>query len=165
MLRRISFIVVIIFAVYPLKAEAESSLEGRVPYTRVWKVKAGDDPSFKYPDYDDSGWASISLPWRGSVETLSPSDGEENTYDGFIWLRGERSMPLAEANRLLYFIAGNLSGACEFYFNGVLVYKHGRFPPDYQYTASTPKQTLLTPELVTSGDPNVVCVRLFNEAG
>lgn len=80
-----------------------------------WRVKAGDDPAWSRPDFDDSGWEQKTI-------------AERFAGDGTFWLRTIVDVrgPFAESSppTLSFY---NLPSAFEIFWDGVLIGRNGRW--------------------------------------
>ncbi len=85
-----------------------------------WKFKAGDDPAYAFPNYDDRHWQPIdpTLP----LQQLDPIQKA-----GIGWLRLRLDKQLLTSKRILqvYQMLGS-----EVYLNGQLVRRYGQVSPD-----------------------------------
>lgn len=89
---------------------------------RGWKYRLGDDPAWARPDFDESGW-----------DTLTPSRPRSQLpprlQTGISWLRLRLRVGDSLRRQALVLQAGGL-GAWEIYFNGRLMQRAGRLSAD-----------------------------------
>ncbi|WEK38366.1 MAG: putative Ig domain-containing protein [Candidatus Pseudobacter hemicellulosilyticus] len=132
------------------------------------KASAGDQPAWKQPSFDDSGWPTINLnrDWD--------SQGFGNV-DGFGYYRIRFTLPSSLLKNAywkdsLIFTMGKIDDADETYLNGKLIGKSGGFPTDaggYQSAWNTERVYK-----IASNDPalqwdkeNVIAVRIYDGDG
>ncbi|HDQ45065.1 MAG TPA: glycoside hydrolase [bacterium] len=128
-----------------------------------WKFSTGDDPMWARPDWDDTGWATISVPnsWE--------NEGFEN-YDGFAWYRKTLRIGSGLARSKLILMLGYIDDIDEVYFNGVLIGHTGRFPShkdDWMIRGfnDLERAYFIPPHLIRSGGENVIAVRVYDRGG
>ena len=128
-----------------------------------WKFKTGDNSSWAWPEYDDSGWSIIlgGSTWE--------SQGYDN-YDGFAWYRQEVFMPenlkkSAIMNGGLILRLDRIDDADVTYFNGQILGSTGGFPPNYQSAYGESRVYTIAPERIVWGAQNTVAVRVFDGGG
>lgn len=124
---------------------------GMVPIDGFWKFQVGDDPRWALPDFDDSGWESISAdaPW-----------GAQNhpSYAGFAWYRRRVDIIPTSGETGQYRVAIlNAEDAYEVYWNGKLIGQFGHLPPHASwYYAQFPRSF----PLIGSAD-GVLAIRVW----
>jgi hypothetical protein len=130
-------IVVLLLLSFSLAAQT-LSLEGS------WKWHEGDDPRFAAPGFDDSRWATTSLPRREQVPT------------GVMWFRREALAPTTIGQLALAIGSYNFCG--EAFVNGVLV---GRIPcqPGEDPPFFVPRVYSIPEGLIKPGEKFVVALR------
>jgi len=142
--------------------QARASFEPIV-LNQGWEIAYGDQARRAQPPEDDKtagadAWVPVEMPVNPVLE-MPP--GER-----FFWLRTTFTPPAALEGENIYFLAGKMKGALEFYLNGTLLYTHGVYPPDFHYKESMGKQFLLPSELLRFDGPNTISIRIYsNEAG
>ena len=88
-----------------------------------WQFHLGDDPSWKSPSFDDSGWETLSA--RESWGT----QGHANT-DGFAWYRCRIDIPAGrQSHDNLAILLQGVENSYEVYWNGRLIGGNGKLPP------------------------------------
>ncbi len=141
----------------------------------LWQVAAGDrislnlNPDWKFmkadvggaqkPEFDDSGWTTISTPHTyndvDSFDDLSPGRlmGETNLWSGRTWYRKTFTLPLSYRGRDVYVEFEAVRQVTDLYLNGHYLgtCKNGFVPFAFD----------LTP-YVQFGKPNVLAVRCDN---
>jgi beta-galactosidase len=122
-----------------------------------WRFQKGDDPAWKQPDFDDSGW-----------EKVTPDTWEEHSNyqenPAFGWYRRTVVIEKSMAGRNLKIAVGWMDDADETYFDGVLIGKTGKMPPE---PISDKKQIRIYPipaQLATTGE-HVIAVRVYDMGG
>lgn len=81
-----------------------------------WRMSADDRPEYARPDYDDSGWAKVRLPW-----TARPP------IDRIHWLRRAVDLPPELATTELKITLGPVAEVYELFLNGMPVAQVGAF--------------------------------------
>ncbi|MDR3188795.1 MAG: acetylxylan esterase [Prevotellaceae bacterium] len=128
-----------------------------------WKFAVGDNPQWALPDFDDSGWASLSAAF--SWENQGYPD-----YDGFAWYRQQVVIP-AEWQSSIKKYGGvivrydNADDADELFVNGKSVGATGDFPPSYKSRYGQKRKYIVTPEHLVFDKPNTIAVRVYDGVG
>jgi len=100
-----------------------------------WQFHLGDDRAWAAPTFDDSHWEQLSAdkPWGMQGHAR---------YNGFAWYRLRvRITPAPGADPDVALYMPQNPDAYEIYWNGVLVGRHGEFPPHPIWYYSSPPQT------------------------
>ena len=106
-----------------------------VPLEGAWQFHPGDDPAWAAPAFDDSGWKQIT------AEDTWGSQGFYS-YTGFGWYRYHLTIdPTKGTPRELALLIPQIDDAYELYWNGQLIGKNGKLPPDAVWYISQPPQT------------------------
>lgn len=98
--------------------------EGRlvpVDMRGTWLFKRGDDPSYRLPETEDSGWEKVPVP-------LNWFDLPGGAYTGLGWYRLHLRLPDVRPGTILGIELGWIDDADETYLNGRLIGKTGVFP-------------------------------------
>lgn len=103
--------------------ERTDLLRPDVPLPAVWKFSTGDDPDWKTPGFNHSGWSEARMP--ASWEALGLSN-----YDGMGWYRVRFTVPEALRERQLILLLGKIDDLDETYLNGTLIGRTGRIRSD-----------------------------------
>jgi sialate O-acetylesterase len=84
----------------------------------TWKIRSGDDPSWKEPGIEDASWHDAVVPayW----ETQGMKD-----YDGFAWYRFRFRPSSALDGKRLIFLIGKIDDIDETYLNGERIGRTG----------------------------------------
>jgi sigma-B regulation protein RsbU (phosphoserine phosphatase) len=91
----------------------------------IWLVKAGDDPAYARPEFDDSQWARVDP--SADVKTIFP-----NSYPEVLWYR--LHVKVAPTQSGLGLAERSLSSAFEIFVNGQRIMQTGRVAPFVPYT-------------------------------
>ena len=128
-----------------------------------WRFQKGDNIAWAKPEWDDSTWQDIAvgMPWESALQI---------EYDGWAWYR--RSVVISQkdykkATRKygsMILSLGMIDDADETYFNGVKIGTTGKLPPDSLSAWDVPRQYLVPAALIRWDEPNVIAVRVFDEA-
>jgi hypothetical protein len=92
-----------------------------------WQFKTGDDMAWAAPEFDDSGWEKIGVdnPWGAQTHF---------GYTGYGWYRRRIDFaPVAGADPDLALEMPTVEDAYELYWNGRLVGKVGKLPPNADF--------------------------------
>jgi len=138
-------------------AAATNAADGRrLALDGDWKFKAGDDPAWAHPEFDDSAWQPIPVPgsWRRNGIPASVLLG---------WYRKEFSAPewLRSADAAIQL--GVLYRADEVYLNGVKIGSEGLLgssSPDATLPPVMHRVYRLPADLVRFDSTNVLTIRL-----
>ena len=106
-----------------------------VPLEGAWEFRLGDDPGWASPSLDDSQWAKITADQTWGAQGYY-------SYTGFAWYRYHLSItPVAGGPKDLAVLIPAIDDCYEVYWNGVLVGKNGKLPPDPTWYTTQPPQT------------------------
>lgn len=103
----------------------------------AWKVMGGDNPTYSFPDFDDSAWPTVTLPARQLMPstlfsgTQAAVGIDTTAKKGYVWYRREFTINEIPNEKLL-FQAGEIMNADTVYLNGTAIGSSGRFPPEFR---------------------------------
>lgn len=106
-----------------------------VPLEGVWQFHVGDDPGWAAPSLDDSGWTQISA---------NDSWGSQGfyAYTGYAWYRYHLTVNRTTGTpKELALLIPQIDDCYELYWNGQLIGRNGKLPPDPTWYISQPPQT------------------------
>jgi beta-galactosidase len=94
-----------------------------------WKFIFGDETNAAQPDFDDSAWASVSLPhtWNETDSYrnyISHSGGDRGEKNGVGWYRKHFKLPASAAGRKIFIQFDGMRQAGWFFINGQSVGKY-----------------------------------------
>jgi hypothetical protein len=121
--------------VSPLIHTIEGLGHDAVPLAGAWAFHTGDDPGWASPALDDSQWNRI---------TADDTWGSQGfyAYTGSAWYRYHLTInPTTGTPRELALLIPQIDDAYELYWNGQLIGKNGKLPPDPIWHISQPPQT------------------------
>jgi methyl-accepting chemotaxis protein len=150
--KRIAAMLVCAAVLFPAFAETETR---STPVSSTWKYSFSDDPGYRLPSFDDSGWKKTALP--------AVLDARKEGGGTFAWIRTDVEADLLLRADDLFLQAGKIKAAAEFYLNGVRIGGHGVFPPDFEYLSGFLKIVQIPRDLVRRDGGNMIAIRLFNE--
>jgi Stage II sporulation protein E (SpoIIE) len=105
-----------------------------VPLEGAWEFRLGDDPGWASPSLDDSQWTKITADQTWGAQGFY-------SYTGFAWYRYHLSIaPVAGAPKDLALLIPAIDDCYELYWNGILVGKNGKLPPDPTWYITQPPQ-------------------------
>jgi hypothetical protein len=112
---------------------------GDAPLNGPWQFHLGDNPAWAQPETGDAGgnvgWEQIS------ADATWGSQGHP-AYTGFAWYRKHIHLMLAPgAPPDVAMLIRRIDDVYEIYWNGVLVGRNGKMPPDSTYYGGQPPQT------------------------
>lgn len=112
----------------------------------------GDDPSYRLPDYDDSGWDRVSLP--SSWDSCYPG------WSGICWYRVHIMFPEKLPLDTKGIELGIITDTDEVFFNGTLIGKTGKFPPERESAYDIKRVYEIPSTLIRPGRENILAVRV-----
>jgi len=128
-----------------------------------WKFTTGDNSAWAWPEFDDSGWATI----EAGTDWENQGYG---TYDGYAWYRQEVFIPEslkkdAENNGGLVLRLARIDDSDVCYFNGQILGSTGGMPPDYQSGYGDPRVYTVPVDRISWEGQNTIAVRVYDGGG
>jgi hypothetical protein len=121
----------------------------------IWRFEIGDDMNRARQDFDDRGWATVSVP--------SPWEDEGFPgYDGYGWYRKHFPAKPEWNNKTLSLRLGVIDDVEEVYVNGHFIGFSGSFPPNYISAYNVFRQYHLPAEFLNPSGDNIIAVRVFD---
>lgn len=126
------------------------------------------DTIYKYKIGDDLKWAAVDLDdtdWRSTLADSTENDTLLEKHDGIIWFRGKFKVDSTLTDKA-FAIEVLCHGACEVYFDGLLVKKIGVVAPLFKdYTSGYTFRTSMIPVALNRKTEHVIAIRVakFNE--
>lgn len=110
----------------------------------TYKFQKGDDARWAAPDFDDSGWSSITMTKEGAAERLTD-------WHGYVWFRTQVTIPPAMIGQDIAFSyqKNYAHQAVEMFLNGVKVGSCGQFPPTPRFVNPTTIVIPIRPQAVS----------------
>jgi len=129
-----------------------------VPLAGPWRFRAGDDPAWRHPALDDTGWEPIEVgvPWE--------QEGHDG-LDGYAWYRVHFTAPLRPPSEPLALLLGRIDDVDETFVNGARVGETGSPPPRYRADWQAFRRYEVPARAVRWGEDNVVAVRVYDGGG
>lgn len=120
-----------------------------------WKFKTGDLPDYKLKDFPDQDWQILNLPEYWEKQGIN--------YDGYAWYRVQFDIPqnLLHTNSMLEL--GKIDDSDETYFNGELIGKTGKFPPNDQSAWDLSRTYFIPKKLVQ--EHNTIAIKVYDGTG
>ena len=113
--------------------------KGTAPLDGPWQFHLGDNPAWAQPDTGDAGG---NVGWEQISANATWGSQGHPAYTGFAWYRKHIHLTLApDAAPDVAMMIRHVDDAYEIYWNGVLVGRNGRMPPDAMWYFSQPPQT------------------------
>jgi len=128
------------------------------PIAGEWRFRLGDDPSWKDPSLDDSGWKTVRVPSTWDAH----GDAAVNAYG---WYRRKLRIPAGLARKGFVLPLGKLDDVDEAFLNGVRIGGLGSFPPNYRTAWSQIRLYRVSPGLARGDGSDVLAVRVYNGGG
>ena len=119
-----------------------------------WKIRNGDDQTWKSPDLDDSEWQPVS----GRAMTGMP----EYSY---AWFGKHIFIPEELQGKDIWLVVGKVDDTDETYVNGVKVGAMGSMPPNYGSAWDTTRRYPVPANLLKGDGTDIVAVRVYNGQG
>ena len=128
-----------------------------------WKFINKDSPEYIDSALNEYWWTDIS------PLTLWEEQGYEG-YDGFGWYRVKVVVPSSMKRNAgkydgLILRLGKIDDADVTYFNGHIVGKSGKLPPDYESAYDVERSYLIPPGYVSWGRKNTIAIRVYDAGG
>lgn len=142
----------LIFLSFNSRAE---DLRKIVDLTGYWKFSIGDDSEWSDPKYDDANWDKIKVPDRWENQGY-------NDYNGYAWYRKQFNFSNYTKDQPVYVVFGRIDDADEVYFNGNLIGKMGKFPPEFETAYNLRRRYLIPPELINQNGQNTIAVKVYD---
>jgi sialate O-acetylesterase len=126
----------------------------------TWKIRTGDDFTWKEPGFDDASWPDAAVPiyW----ETQGMKD-----YDGFAWYRLRFRPSPALDGKTLILLLGKIDDIDETFLNGERIGHTGIMNARREKIVSSnwyaePRAYTIPGGLLKFGEENVIAVRVFD---
>lgn len=121
--------------VSPLNHTVEGLGRDAVPLEGAWAFHTGDDPAWASPSLDDSQWQRITADDTWGAQGFY-------AYTGNAWYRYHLTIdPTTGTPKDLALLIPQIDDSYELYWNGQLIGKNGKLPPDATWYISQPPQT------------------------
>ena len=119
----------------------------------IYRYKIGDNPEWSKADLDDSEW-------RPTIADSTANDTLLDKHDGIVWFRGKFKVDSTLIGRA-FAIELICHGACEVYFDGLLVKKIGVVASTFkEYSSGYTFRTSMIPVSLNLKTEHVIAVRL-----
>ena len=106
-----------------------------IPLEGAWEFHLGDDPGWVSPSLDDSQWPRITADRTWGAQGYY-------AYTGFAWYRYHLAInPVSGGPKDLALLIPGIGDCYELYWNGILVGKNGKLPPNPTWYTTQPPQT------------------------
>lgn len=128
-----------------------------------WKFQTGDNKGWKFPDYNDEGWASIEVP------SVWENQGYED-YDGYGWYRLKFTLPQNFTTGELYLSLGKIDDIDDVYLNGEHIGNVYDLRKDFRYRNSGGEYNVrrvykIHEGLLNRNGQNIIAVRVYDGQG
>jgi hypothetical protein len=117
----------------------------------VWLIKAGDDPSFARPDFDDSQWTRMDT--TQSLKLVFPAQ-----HPSVVWYR--LHVKVAPNQTGLSLEEFNLASAFEIYVNGERLFSNGKVSP-YHPNGFEARIVQRIPDAMIASGSVVIAMRVY----
>lgn len=126
--------------------------------TGEWRFHPGDDPQWRNPRFDDSGWRRVVLPEIWENHGQSKNDGV------YGWFRRRMILPADCRGTNIDLLLGKIDDVDETWVNGQRVGGTGSFPPAYRWADQEQRRYRVPASLVGRDGAIVIAVRVFDGA-
>ncbi len=99
-----------------LSGTSSATERKKLNFNAQWMLCVGDDPAAKTPDYDDSCWQQVTLPYAFNGSEAFRKDIVDLT-DTIVWYRKHFVIDAVESKKFFVEFEGVRQGA-DFYLNG-----------------------------------------------
>jgi cephalosporin-C deacetylase len=128
-----------------------------------WKFIRGDKPEYLDSAMNDYWWDDIS------PLTVWEKQGYEG-YDGYAWYRVKVVVPASMRRNAhkyggLILNLGKIDDVDVTWFNGHIVGKTGKLPPDYASAYDMQRSYIILPEYISWGKKNTIAIRAYDPGG
>ncbi len=154
-----SLLIILFFLCYQTGHPGTINLQG------IWQIRVGDSTNWASSRTIDNSWEYIAVP-----EVWNLLDFKN--FSGYAWYRKEVYLPAfwqeekyLKLKKYLILELGVIDDVDETYFNGHLIGKTGKFPPDFRTAWSTPRRYQIPIAIVRWGEKNVIAVRVYEKEG
>ncbi|NOZ57651.1 MAG: glycoside hydrolase, partial [Calditrichaeota bacterium] len=144
--------------VAPAGRAKAKSLKLEIDLTGEWRVEIGDDPRYRDPDFDDTGWERIAVPSAWENEGFPG-------YDGYAWYRIHFTVPAELKTERLYLRLGRVDDVDEVFLNGIRIGGKGSFPPKFKTAWDDRRTYRIPPRALRFDAENVLAVRVYDVGG
>ncbi|MBN1416938.1 MAG: beta galactosidase jelly roll domain-containing protein [Bacteroidales bacterium] len=153
--KRCSLLTIVLLALmFGVSAHAED-LRKIVSLSGYWKFSIGNDVRWASPSYNDADWDEIRVPDRWENQGY-------NDYNGYAWYRKKFKMGDVQANTTYYLVFGRIDDADVVYFNGKVLGKSGRFPPDFETAADRRRNYVIPAGYLKENAENTIAVQVYD---
>jgi sigma-B regulation protein RsbU (phosphoserine phosphatase) len=126
----------------PAQTFDASNVRDPTDLAATWLVRAGDDPAYARPDFDDSDWMKFD-------STKDLRDLFPKSHPAIVWYR--LHVKVAPTQTGLALKEWQISRAFEIYTNGALLMRLGRVKPLVEYTYGAPRLTPIPEQQIATG--------------
>ena len=120
-----------------------------------WKFMIGDESRRAEPDFNDSGWESITVP-------SSWENQQFYGYDGYGWYRKSFRIPERFQGEPLMLFLGYIDDVDATYLNGQKIGHQGSFPPQFWTAYNAQRQYVMPAGLLNFNGENTLAVRVYD---
>ena len=157
------FIFVIVFFVFSSCNTKQSAEVQTIHVDDQWKFSTGDDATWANPDFDDNGWATLSV--RSHWENQGYED-----HDGYGWYRKRVTIPAGSQDSIekyggIVIAYDSADDVDELFFNGHSIGTTGSFPPDYKGKLDAKRKYIVPAKHILYDSPNTIAVRVYDGGG
>ncbi len=127
--------------------------------TGSWRFQKGDDPAWKEPGFNDSGWQGVTLPDHWERHSQHSAD---NAYG---WFRRRLSIPPGCKGKDFDLLLGSIDDVDEAWLNGRRIGGSGAFPPGYATAWNEPRRYRVPASWARGDGSDLLAVRVFDGSG
>jgi len=135
-----------------------ATLNTVVTLSGQWQFSLGDNKAWSDPAFNDSQWDKIIAPCAWEKQGYVG-------YDGFAWYRKKVVIPNVNKDRTLFVQINNIDDNDEIYFNGKLIGRTGKFPPEYEMGYGVVRQYVIPDDIIKWNAENCIAIRVYDDGG
>ena len=129
------------------------NLKKEIDLDTIYRYKIGDNPEWSKFDFNDTDW-------RPTIADSTDNDTLLEKHDGIVWFRGKFKVDSTLTSKA-FAIEILCHGACEVYFDGMLVKKIGVVASTFEnYTSGYTFRTSMIPVSLNQKTEHVIAVRV-----
>ncbi|MBA2492783.1 MAG: ATP-binding protein [Gammaproteobacteria bacterium] len=153
---RLAFIALIVFGlIAQIAGGAAAPHDAQEIVFTSWLFHAGDNPQWRKPGIDETGWHPIEVPGNWQAQGLGSASG-------LGWYRAHVNLDGQDYGGDLGVSLGRIFDADQAFFNGVPIGSEGKIGAQMIAAQDKTRTYLIPPEAIRAGDGNVLAVRVKN---
>ena len=131
-------------------------LDLQINLSTNWLFSIGNNDRWANPSYNDQHWETIRVPADWENEGF-------HGYDGYAWYRTHFKGEQLNPKHPHFLVLGYIDDADEVYFNGELIGRSGKFPPNFKTAYNAFRRYQIPNELINYRGNNVIAVKVYDD--